>query len=474
MSESPNTPPESRDSVDSDAFADAVLIRIESLALEFADISGSVETTRKFVESLSSMFATMVSSLDEINQSIQHIDETGGRTRGEIDSAARDTQESRATVGRATTEIEQLTTSVDDIRHRLTSLEQALAGVTRMSQDIEGIAKQTNLLALNATIESARAGEAGKGFAVVAGEVKTLANQTAESTKSIDAAVGDLNGSVSQLQNTCEQTASIAEGVTGGIGAITGAVDTFDNAVQSISGDINDISDTVGDCRAKCESVVGRIHDLSDGLEKARTDLTSADSRLSTCLDSSEDLIGYIVASGLQTHDSNLISAVCKTAGDIANMFEDAIGAGRISRDALFDESYQPIPGTNPEQVMTAFVPLTDDLLPPLQEDILTMDERIVFCAAVDRNGYLPTHNLKFSQPQGNDPDWNNANCRNRRIFNDRTGLRAGQNTKPFLMQTYRRDMGGGNYVMMKDLSAPITVGGKHWGGLRMGFRITN
>ena len=98
-------------------------------------------------------------------------------------------------------------------------------------------------------------------------------------------------------------------------------------------------------------------------------------------------------------------------------------------------------------------------------------DPRITFCAAVDRNGYLPTHNIKFSKPQGSDPAWNAANCRNRRIFDDRVGLAAGRSTKPFLLQSYRRDMGGGNFVMMKDCSAPIVVRGRHWGGLRLAYR---
>lgn len=44
-------------------------------------------------------------------------------------------------------------------------------------------------------------------------------------------------------------------------------------------------------------------------------------------------------------------------------------------------------------------------------------------------------------------------------------------NTKPFLLQTYRRDMGGGQFVLMKDLSSPIVIRGKHWGAFRMGFR---
>ncbi|MEO0372716.1 MAG: hypothetical protein AAF231_14750, partial [Pseudomonadota bacterium] len=64
------------------------------------------------------------------------------------------------------------------------------------------------------------------------------------------------------------------------------------------------------------------------------------------------------------------------------------------------------------------------------------------------------------------------GNSRNRRIFDDRVGLKAGQNTKPFLLQVYRRDMGGGVFKIMKDLSAPITVHGRHWGGLRLAYEV--
>jgi methyl-accepting chemotaxis protein len=137
----------------------------------------------------------------------------------------------------------------------------------------------------------------------------------------------------------------------------------------------------------------------------------------------------------------------------------------------LFDESYKPVAGSNPQQVMARFTLFTDKVLPPLQEAILGEHERIVFGAAIDRNGYLPTHNKVYSKPQGPDPAWNAANCRNRRIFNDRTGLGAGRNQRPFLLQTYRRDMGNGNFVLMKDASAPITVNGRHWGGFRIGFK---
>jgi methyl-accepting chemotaxis protein len=66
---------------------------------------------------------------------------------------------------------------------------------------------------------------------------------------------------------------------------------------------------------------------------------------------------------------------------------------------------------------------------------------------------------------------WNAAHCRNRRIFEDRAVQKVSLNTKVFLLQTYRRDMGGGVFALLKDLSAPIYVRGRHWGAFRMGFR---
>lgn len=66
---------------------------------------------------------------------------------------------------------------------------------------------------------------------------------------------------------------------------------------------------------------------------------------------------------------------------------------------------------------------------------------------------------------------WNAAHCRNRRIFKDRAVQKVARSSKPFLLQTCRRDMGGGNVVLMTDLSSPIWVRGQHWGAFRIGYR---
>ena len=90
------------------------------------------------------------------------------------------------------------------------------------------------------------------------------------------------------------------------------------------------------------------------------------------------------------------------------------------------DEKYREIPGTNPKQYLTDYVAFTDRILPPIQDPIQKTDPRIVFCVAWAKGGYLPTHNPNYRLPQGPDPVWNNANCRNRRLFNDRAVQQGG------------------------------------------------
>ncbi len=56
------------------------------------------------------------------------------------------------------------------------------------------------------------------------------------------------------------------------------------------------------------------------------------------------------------------------------------------------------------------------------------------------------------------------------RLFDDEVGLKAARNDKPFLVQSYRRDMGGGRQTLILDVSSPIMVKGRHWGAFRLGY----
>ena len=110
----------------------------------------------------------------------------------------------------------------------------------------------------------------------------------------------------------------------------------------------------------------------------------------------------------------------------------------------------------------------------PLLVEMDEREERFVSGGACNVDGYLPALLPKYSQPQRpGEVEWNTANCRNKRIMNDRVGLSAAQNTKDFLLQTYRRNMGGGKFVLLKDASAPIFVNGRHWGGFRVDYKAS-
>ncbi|MBS0246602.1 MAG: PilZ domain-containing protein [Proteobacteria bacterium] len=174
----------------------------------------------------------------------------------------------------------------------------------------------------------------------------------------------------------------------------------------------------------------------------------------------------------IRSANREFIARAIGGADRISGLFEEAVRSGRISTEDLFDNNYVPIPGTNPPQHRTKFLPLCEEILPPIQEPLLASDPRLVFCAAVDRNGYLPVHNAIYSQPQRpNDPIWNAAHSRNRRIFDDRAGLSAGRVVRPYIIQNYPRDMGD-KIVMMWEIGAPIRVFGKKWGGFRTAYTL--
>jgi hypothetical protein len=166
------------------------------------------------------------------------------------------------------------------------------------------------------------------------------------------------------------------------------------------------------------------------------------------------------------------MAAVCSAAAAKASQaLNEAFHSGRIDDDSLFDEDYREIPGTDPVQHTTRFLALADEILPGLQEPVLKAASGIVFCVAVDRNGYIPTHNQAYSMPQRpEDTVWNTANSRNRRIFDDRAGLLAAHNRSPVFCQTYDRDMGGGRIVFLKEADCPIMVDDMHWGNMRLAY----
>jgi len=159
-------------------------------------------------------------------------------------------------------------------------------------------------------------------------------------------------------------------------------------------------------------------------------------------------------------------------ADQAAQALEKALLDRTISKEALFDNRYEEISDTSPLQLMAKHTELAERLFPALIEPPLGRDGKIIFCCVTDRNGYIAAHNKKYSTPQRpGETVWNTANSRNRRLFDDRTGILAARCITP-IVQTYSRDMGGGNFVVLKEVDAPIEVAGHHWGTVRLALKL--
>jgi methyl-accepting chemotaxis protein len=441
------------------------------LGLEVADVAASVDEVsgriRGHAESFDALHretAAMLDSTVSVGGAAAAAQAAAGRVHDEMSA-------SRIRLQDALTALGGLAETVVGIGSEAAGLGSALDRVGKVAGSIDAIARQTNLLALNATIEAARAGEAGKGFAVVASEVKALARHTAEATAEIQSTVKELAQRAGRFIEKSGEGAAQARSAQERNTAVAEAVAAVEQAMTGIDREADSISRAASEIRARCSEFAAMVTRAAEGVGLSSAELGQARDRVIELVRISEALIAAAAETGIETVDSPFIRRVTADAARIAALLEEALTKGEITEDALFDETYVPIPGTNPEQATTRFLALTDRLFPAVQEAALELDPSVVFCAAVDRNGYLPTHNRKFSQVQGKDIAWNTANCRNRRIFADRVGLGAARSTKPFLLQSYRRDMGGGRFVAMKDLSAPIVVRGRHWGGLRLAYR---
>jgi methyl-accepting chemotaxis protein len=175
----------------------------------------------------------------------------------------------------------------------------------------------------------------------------------------------------------------------------------------------------------------------------------------------------------LQEENNEFVARAMEAGAELTRIFESAVGRGEITLQEMFDTDYVEIAGTNPQQHRSRILDWADRVLPPFQEAFLAKDSRTAFCVAIDRNGYLPVHNRIYSHPQRpGDVAFNTANSRNRRIFNDPAGLAAGRNQRPYLIQSYARDMGGGITVMMREIDVPIRIRGRHWGGFRTAYKL--
>jgi methyl-accepting chemotaxis protein len=380
---------------------------------------------------------------DEIGRKIQHLQKTAATSIGAVDrvigiigdirpvaqSVATSVQSQIGIIGHVSHSANQTTAFADDVARRARSIQEATSAAVTMGSSV---ASATDLM--------------GRAVDDMTRQLVTVLRQTPQGDRRRhDRWPVELRGRFT-IGGRALQIKTIDLSLGGALIAVEGCtLDRHDRGVIDLSG--------IGDLNARIvdKSALG-FHVMFENADHA-----ALKARIAAIASEYEPLIKRAQAA----------------ASAVEASFSNALGRGEIRIEDLFDTDYRPIGGTNPQQFETRALTFLERVLPPIQEPIIESDPRVTFDAAVDINGYLPVHNRKYSHPQRpGEVVWNTANSRNKRIFDDRAGLLAARNTRAFLVQSYARDLGGGNIVIMKEIDAPIYVGDRHWGGFRTAYRM--
>lgn len=140
---------------------------------------------------------------------------------------------------------EENNTSIENVQKQTDLTNQSAMQISAVTEIIAGISNQTNLLALNASIEAARAGEQGKGFAVVAEEIRTLADQSRESSEKINEIVETLIQNSNVSVDITKKVSEAFEKQNEKIGETESIFTSLNEEIALVSNSIQGIGDEV-------------------------------------------------------------------------------------------------------------------------------------------------------------------------------------------------------------------------------------
>ncbi len=354
-----------------------------------------------------------------------------------------------------------MTEKIDSYTETINQMDSESQEIKKIVTLIKSIATQTSLLSLNAAIEAARAGQAGKGFAIVADEVKKLAEEVNTASENI---AEKINTMLTHIETSIEESKEVSHLSQITKTAVAKSSNSFkdmirdfesnDDQLQGITASVEELSaandeihgkvTTINEVSQEVSQLMADGQQLSAGLYEITESLLENNARFKTGTGYGEQVVGEAI----------------KLRRKVRDILQDMHKRGVN----VFDQSYQPIPGSNPTKYKTSYDDAFAGSVQGLTDNLMNSLKSCSFVLCVDSNGYAPTHNGIYAQAVTGNPETDRVNSRDKRMFDDNAGLKSAKNTKPVLLHSYLRDTG----EVLSEFAVPIKVDGKHWGALRV------
>ncbi len=276
-------------SVELDKSSSSLLTISEKMSLGADSMSDRSDSVALAAEEMNSNMSSVAAAVEQSATNINMVSAAAEEMTATINEIAQNTEKTHSTSNKA---VERTTKASENIQN----LSASALVIGKVVETITDISEQTNLLALNATIEAARAGEAGKGFEVVAGEIKNLAQLTAQATH-------EIKEKIENIQDSTKDTVAEVQEIAAAINSVNEMVDTVAAAVEEQSATTHEIAANVS------QAAIG-IQEVTENV-----------SHSSTVADEIAKDIAEVNQSSTQMSDSS--SEVNTSAGDLSQLAED-------------------------------------------------------------------------------------------------------------------------------------------------------